>query len=299
MNIIFDIFLFISLIIMGAGYAVKTRKNHLLRIVGWLGFGIYWFLQTPHFLAIDDAVNALGCSLTLPLSIFIGYHEYLSYIWNEEYEPLRFVTGATFAAVFLYFIVERIPILSASLIYIVALQSVWLLNLFGLNFYLGNIDYAGNNIWYMTHFDPNYVINVPVFYDGINLPIVRIIFACTALIAMLAVGSFVFGTKAKPNKKWKAFLILVPPTYVINLIRNAVVIYLVGIAHWDFDFAHNYIGKSISLAALIILVLLAFHILPELYENLNGLFDLPWRRTPNHDYKKYVGRLYKKNGTSK
>jgi len=51
-----------------------------------------------------------------------------------------------------------------------------------------------------------------------------------------------------------------------------------------------------SFAALIILVLVAFIQVPELYEDINGLFELPWRKGPKHDYMKFVGRLYGDKG---
>jgi exosortase/archaeosortase len=79
----------------------------------------------------------------------------------------------------------------------------------------------------------------------------------------------------------------------VNLFRNAIVIILVHENGFDyFDFAHNVIGKGLSLVSLIILVLVAFIQVPELYEDINGLFELPWRKGPKHDYMKFVGRLY-------
>ncbi len=66
-----------------------------------------------------------------------------------------------------------------------------------------------------------------------------------------------------------------------------------------FDFAHNTIGKGMSLVALILLIIMAFIRIPEMYEDINGLFELPWRRGPKHDYLKFVGRLYGDKYTGK
>ncbi len=57
------------------------------------------------------------------------------------------------------------------------------------------------------------------------------------------------------------------------------------------EFVHNGYGKGLSFVVLLVLMLLAFWLLPELYLNINGLFELPWRKTPGHDYKKHVGRI--------
>ena len=78
----------------------------------------------------------------------------------------------------------------------------------------------------------------------------------------------------------------------VNLARNAMVIIMVHNGT-DFDFAHNIIGKTLSLVVLIILILAAFKIVPELYEDINGMFELPWRKGPKHDYLRFVGRIYK------
>jgi hypothetical protein len=40
-----------------------------------------------------------------------------------------------------------------------------------------------------------------------------------------------------------------------------------------------------------VLMLVAFWMLPELYLNINGLFELPWRKGPGHDWRANVGRL--------
>ena len=72
-------------------------------------------------------------------------------------------------------------------------------------------------------------------------------------------------------------MITVPVIYILNLIRNVSVIYL-SYEKIDMDIAHNLIGKGGSLIALIILAYITFNVLPELHENILGLFDLPKRK---------------------
>src|SRR3990172_353628 len=76
----------------------------------------------------------------------------------------------------------------------------------------------------------------------------------------------------------------------MNLVRNVVVIHFyVGGDQWEF--VHNGVGKGLSFLVLMVLMLAAFWLLPELYLNINGLFELPWRKKRGHDYRKHVGRL--------
>jgi len=82
------------------------------------------------------------------------------------------------------------------------------------------------------------------------------------------------------KKKIISLAAIVPMVYVLNLFRNAMVIYLGGEGITSFEFAHNVIGKSGSLLALIILVYLLFKYIPEIYERLMCVFDLPKRKGP-------------------
>ena len=62
------------------------------------------------------------------------------------------------------------------------------------------------------------------------------------------------------------------------------VIYGIEVLGYSFYFMHHVIGKIGSLLALIILAFFAFNILPELYDNIMGLVDLPKRKGPLETY---------------
>ena len=187
---------------------------------------------------------------------------------------MRFVAGATFIAGLGYFIIDLVPLLSQLLIDVVAHHSVAVANLFGYNFGVASVTPTG----------------APLI--GIDI---TIILDCTAIQAIIVAGAFLFGCRGDWKKRFKIFLLFLPIIYLTNLVRNALVIILVAQNGTDyFDFAHNVIGKGLSLAVLIILIIIAFWIVPELYEDINGLFELPWRRKPGHDYLRFVGRIYQK-----
>ena len=283
-----DLLLLISLCLLGAGLASKRRWNHLARAVGWFGFGIYWGLQAPHYWAIDDAVNVLGCLMAMPIFCYLGYHEYLSHKWDDEYAPLRFVGWAMFVGSLGFLIADKVPAISGALIGVVAQQSTWLANVFGYDFGVSGVEYFGNPWFYKTDYLPENEVSAPLV--GVDI---RIVLACTAIQALLITAAFIFASRGQKKTKWAVFAVVAPSIYIANLARNTLVIVLTYENGLDyFDFAHNVIGKSLSLITLVVLVLYAFWKLPEMYEDINGAFDLFWRKGPKHDYVSNVGRIF-------
>ncbi len=266
----------IALLLLGIGFFWKDRRCHIARALGWAGLGIYWLTKATPYLSHSDWVNGLGAAMAFPIFLFLGYHEWKSHEWNEEYYPLRFVTGAMFIAGISYLMIGNVPIIPKILIGVVAEQSVWLANVFGYEFWVEGITST----------------RAPL--GGHETDIV-IVLECTAIQALLVAGSFLFGSRGDPKKRAFIFALFVPVIWLTNLIRNALVMILVANNGNDyFEFAHNYIGKTMSLVVLIVLILIAFWKVPELYEDINGMFDLPWRKKAGHNYLEFVGRLYDK-----
>ena len=273
-----DVLLFAGLVLFGVGAYWRDRRGHLARASAWALFGAFWFAQVPAFLNSGDPVNSLGAAVALPVFLFLAHHETLSYRWDEEYQPLRFLAVGAFWAAGIYFLFDRIPALAGGLIGVVADHTVALLSAFASGYSVGPVDFVtGPEIF------------APVLSGGV--PVVNIILACTAIQGITIAAALVPGTTDPPRRKALVLGILVPVTYVMNLVRNVVVIYFYNEAGDTWEFVHNGYGKGLSFLVLIVLMLVAFWLLPELYLNINGLFELPWRRTPGHDYRKHVGRL--------
>ena len=268
---------FLALLMLGLGFFWKDNRCHLVRAMGWTGLGLYWVTKALPYFEHNDWVNGLGAAMALPIFLFLAFQEFRSYKWEEEYPPLRFVTGAMFIAGMAYVLIDNVPVVSEALIGIVAEQSVWLANIFGYDF---GIRYIASD-------------GAPLTGHGTNLIIVL---DCTAIQAILVAGSFLFGSRGDPKKRAMIFALFVPVIWITNLVRNVLVMTLVADNGTDyFEIAHSYIGKTLSLIVLIVLILIAFWKVPELYEDINGLFDLPWRNKPKHDYLQFVGRLYDKD----
>ena len=285
MSAALDVILFGGILLFGVGGFWKDRRCHLARAIAWALFGIFWFVQLPNFLDQGDPVNSLGAAVALPVFLFLAHHENLSYKWNEEYQPLRFLAVGAFWAAGIYFVVDRVPAISGGLISVVADQTAWLLNGIAPGYGVGPVDYAGNTGLWRANGEPIYA---PVTFGG--APIVNIILACTAIQGITITAALVPGTSDPPKRKALVLAILVPVTYAMNLVRNVVVIYFYN-EGGEWEFVHNGYGKGLSFLVLMVLMLVAFWLLPELYLNINGVFELPWRRRPGHDYRKHVGRL--------
>jgi archaeosortase A (PGF-CTERM-specific) len=268
-----DAILIISMVKLAIGYYSKGRNRHVYRMIGLCLFGVFWLMSVPWFFQIGDLFNGLVVLLAMPFYVFLGYNEYLSYKWDEEIPALKWIVGASFVGAGIYFLVDKIPILSGAVIYAVAQQTVWILNALGFDYSVGAIAYGGNPLWYRVNY---YDISVPITNSS-----VAIIQACTALQSMLIFVGGIFSVKADKRRKWKAFFATVPVIYVLNLIRNVSVIYMIDEISWDYELAHNVVGKGGSFVALLILAYVTFMILPELLDNIWALVDLTERKKKN------------------
>jgi len=309
--------LFGGLALLGAGFYLKGRPSHLIIASGEILFGIYWLLQVDHFLNTGDVVNAGFSFIGMPFFCFLAFHELLCWKWEEEIVSLRWIAGTSFLGGILYFTVVESTLLTKGLIYIVTVQSTWILTLFS----------QPTELEKFVFMDGEY--GLPVSLDGISG--IRIILACTGLQSMALFAAAIITTvpnrkiwvkwakrtvadkKEKPRvrRKWKkilsmsdrrrktlAFMYTVPLIYIANLFRNAAIIYVHNKGLLDdlaadlgvdpFSLAHHYIAKTLSLVMLIILVFILFEVLPEVHENMLGLADLRRRTRPGMIVNGYV-----------
>jgi archaeosortase A (PGF-CTERM-specific) len=262
--------LFLGLIFLGIGFFYK-RKNtaSILKIVGWGLFAFFWATM-PSFLYLSeggDVFNGAVCIIGVYVLIYMAYHEWLSLKRDNYVSCLNWIAGGTFLAGIIYFTIENgiLPGLKEWLIENVAAQTTDLLHLFGIN------AVRSQDL---------------IMYN--NMP-VTIIFACTAIQSMvLFVGMIGALSRVNLKRRTLGLLVTVIPIYFLNLIRNASVVYMVGSGMVSFEIAHNVIGKAGSLLALIVLLFVTFKIVPELYDEIVGIIDLPKRKGP---VELFLGRL--------
>ena len=297
LSLLGEVFVISSLFLLAIGYYLSERDHIFLgkrfptkignqfSILGWLSLGFFWWIQVEYYILIKDPVNALICAAAVPFFGYLAYHEYLSIIWKSPYEPLRWLAAMTVVAGGIYFFVERVPLLAGWLIHLVAEQSIWILDIFGVENTLGSIDYGEGSKIYRSGSEHE---EVRVSIEGGSwknplAPSVNIVLACTALQSMIIFVGGVICTKAPLNRRFNAFLVTVPPIYILNLVRNAVVIWLTYEHVWGVDtffWAHAVYAKIGSLLALVVLAIAVFHFLPEMQDSILGVIDLPLREMP-------------------
>ena len=187
---------------------------------------------------------------------------------KESIGCLNWIACASAIAGFIYFVIELTP-LAPWLIETVAVQSGWLLNIF-----IGNVSVQG----------------VDIFYEGSY--VVSIIFACTAVQSMVIfVGMILPLPKVNFRRKIYGLLVTIVPIYFLNLIRNALIANIIKDDPDLFFMAHNVIGKGGSLLALVILLFIVIKIVPEVFDEIISLTDLPKRNGPMENFiKKTVWR---------
>jgi len=298
LSILAEVLVISSLIILSLGYFFSSKTHiifgkkfpvkigHNLNIIGWLLLGFFWWIQVEHYILINDPANGFFCALAMPFFGYLAIHEYLSIRWNANYEPLRWLAAMTVVAGGIYFFVERVPILSGWLIQIVAEQSIWILNSLDIPTSLGNLDYGEGSKYYRpasNHEEVQIAIEGDEWRNPDSVS-VTIVLACTALQSMIIFVGGVVCTKAPADRRFYAFLATVPAIYLLNLIRNAVVIWLTYEHIWGdetFFYAHGVLGKVGSLIALVFLAIAVFHFLPEMQDSILGVIDLPLRKAPD------------------
>jgi archaeosortase A (PGF-CTERM-specific) len=275
-----DVFIFIhiliviALILLGAGFFTnKKTLGKQLKIFGWLVFAFYWSTQpaTLYLSEGGDIFNAALCIVGVYVLSYIAYHEWLSIKRNEEIRCLNWIAGAAFIAGVIYFGVERTP-LELWLRQVVASHSGSFLE-----FVTGETVIVGGED------------NLNIFYKD---TIIRLIFACTAVQAMVIfVGMIIPLQKVEIKRKIIGLLITVIPVYILNFMRNALVAFLTGNNIVDFNLAHNAIAKIGALITLIILLLIVIKIIPEIMDEIICLTNLPKRNGPIEKvFKKYIWR---------
>jgi len=253
--------LYIGLFALLGGFLSKNtaKTASLLNIVGWSFFSFFWSMQ-PAFLYLSeggDVFNAAVCIIGVYILMYLAYQEWHSMSTNSERSSsLNWMAGGAAIAGLIYFTIESaIPGLRDMLIGSVATQTTIVLNALGV---------------------PAQQTGEFIFYNSVTI---TIIFACTAIQSMvLFVGMLLPLPHTPLKRRLLAITATVIPIYLLNLIRNTSIIWLVGSGIADFNLAHNIIAKAGSLFALIALLFITFRLTPQLYDEILNLLNLR-----NHD----------------
>ena len=257
---IIRIILFICLVLLGLGFIIKHNTlGKKLKITGWMLFSLYWSTQPQYLYHIEDGdlINASICVIGVYVLSYMAYHEWLSLKRKENISCLNWIAGACCLAGIIYFGIEFSP-LELWLREVVATHSVWFLRTFT------GEPVSQNGVYFM--------------YKSASI---LLIFACTAVQSMVIFVGIILPLKnVILKRKIIGLIVTILPIYFLNIFRNAMVAYLVGNNITDFNMAHNYIAKGGSLIALVVLLFILIKIIPEVFDEIIAITDLPKRNGP-------------------
>ena len=251
------------------GSFTKTSFSWKARVSGWIIFSMYWATQpnTLYFGEDHDLVNAVLCIAGIFVLFYLAYHDWYAEKHKLDQKSLRWIAGASALAGLIYFIIELTP-LAMWLIYVVAQQSGGLLS-----FFVSGVSVEGRYILF-------------------NNEVIRIIFACTAVQSMVIfIGMLLPLHSIDKKRKTIGMFFTIGTVYFLNLVRNASIMYMIGVyGSGFFSIAHNYIGKGGSLIALVAILFLLGKYMPEIFDEIFSLLDLPKRNGP---IETWFGKLVK------
>jgi exosortase/archaeosortase family protein len=297
--LLMNIVLYGGLFTLAGGYFLKDRRTHLLRIAGSLLLALFFAYEVVRIIhAGKDAWNVTFTAMAAPVFVFVAWQEYLSYRWDEDNESLKWITGTAFVAGLIYYSFDRIPALSAGIIWVTAAESIWMGQLFG---------YGSNLAVGQVFWEPHVAVDI-------THASVRIILACTGIEAVVIFVGAIFATQMRDDpwsdyrdpdqpkflrlramspkeRAMRAMLITTSVIWVGNLLRNVMIIYLVEEKGWDFDFVHADLGKSLSFVILLVLAFVTFDLMPEMLDNISGIADLVRRKSPEERRQEELEKL--------
>ena len=241
-------------------FLVPGRHRKYAAVFGWTFIVLSLFFNLDYYFSENNFLYPLMAALSVPFLYITA-----KYLLQEDTRAMNLSRAAAVAFI-IYTPFGYIPAIGNWLIGIVVGQIVWVLDL--LHFHVSLAEW---NIIIRNNFR------------------VEIILGCTgiqSIAIMLGVAAAVPTTLAQ---KIKAFLIVAPTIYILNLFRNAFVImaytdqwfpYWPDIAgngetgYESFFWAHNVIAELTALILLIIIAFGLFTIIPELAGYADDLYQM-------------------------
>lgn len=240
-------------------FLVPGRYRQYFAALGWTGIVLFLWAEIPYYLSINNYLYPLIAVLSVPFLAIT-----LNCLLKRESLVMQLSTAA--AVAFLIYAPFAFTPLGDLLISVVVGQTMWMLNTLG--FQTTTVD------WNM------------IFGNGF---LIEIILACTgiqAIAIMLGIAAAVPTTLAQ---KVRAFILVVPTIYILNLIRNTAVIIayteqwfpwfpeIAGNGEYGYEsffWAHNVFAELLALLLLIGIAYALFRIIPALADYAADLVRL-------------------------
>ena len=282
-----------GLLCLGIGFHSRSELRGLVAACGWVLMGGYFTSTIESYIAISDTVLVVMTGVALPLGIALATWEVTGHRSGETEAALVWFRGMILWAGLPYLLIDRVPWLNVAAIWFVAWQTALFMRWSGAgDITLGDTtvalsdgtevvwqDWDGNR-WFMfeplsEHTFRTELLNGQGEAIGINF-----VLACTALQSMIIFVGAVVALKAPWKLRIRALIVAIPTIHILNLFRNAGIIWLHGAyPGWEwlgmdmFHFAHAYISKIGSLAAMFLMALILFELLPVMHDHVLRLLQ--------------------------
>ena len=291
-----------GMIFLGFAFNSKLIISKYSAPIGWLLVGAYFGLSCPYYIEINDPILVLMTGFAPIAGIGLAYYE-IKKTFNLGNlgeltgvpEHLIWLRGMIFLAGTPYLLVAQIPYLNRLAILFVAWQVVFFMRWTGSgDITLGEFvintsevpgnqvlwdDWTGNKWWLLEQLPENGMFVQLISTDGSSIGI-NFVLACTALQSIIVFVGAILAVKSKVNLKVRTLMIVVPLIHILNLFRNAGLIWLhTNYPEWEwfgisiFDFGHSYASKVLSLFAMFLMAIVIFEILPKLHTNVLKVID--------------------------
>ena len=279
----------LGLIILFTAWKASSNLFEKIAPAGWLMTGLYFFNDTSFYYNQPDYVLATMSALCLPGSLGIAYWE--KNATKPMYvEALKWFRGTVSVAGLPYLMIAHIPMLNILAIWFVAWQSAALLSFAGgakvtLGDTYANPETGGKvnweewdgNKWFLTEDMSEYSFHTELLVNGEPIYI-NFVLACTAIQSMIIFVGAISVLDIDWRKRVRALFIALSLIHILNLFRNAGLIWLqMGYPDWRwmnltiFEFGHAYASRFVSLAAMFLLALVLFDMLPKMHRHVLSL----------------------------
>ena len=257
-----------------------------LAIISWPLIGLFFYLYSGYFVEISDPVLIFMTAGALPAGIAISYWEWVADGTGDETNV--WLRGFVVWSMIPYYVVFGVPYLNMAFVQFTAVSAELMLEFAGFGGYeIGSmmIDRHGEVAIPISDWEGNrFVLSEPLGEGGFYAPmfnedgesVVAFILACSALQSMAVfIGAIVALKSVHWKRRARALFIAVPTIHVLNVFRNAGIVWLTDTyPAWSlsgmgiFDFSHSYAAKVASLFAMFLMALALFDLLPELHKHV-------------------------------
>ena len=264
------------------------RKKGEIRLAqfGWVLVGLTFFNDASKYLAHDDPVLTVFSVAALPMGVGMAFWEQR----NTDLKTSRSLIWARGAVAYAggpYLLIAHVPWLNVLAIWFVASQAALFLRFSGsgdvilgettVNTVNGEVAWSAwdGNRWFMGDFVGEYPFQTELLLSDGSAIGINFVLACTALQSMVIFIGAIAVLDIDWKRRCRALILTLPVIHILNLFRNAGLIWMhMTYTNWSylgmsvFEFGHAYAARVVSLAAMFLMALIMFDILPELHRHI-------------------------------